>query len=828
MDALPAPLLRAIDETPLGVVAPVDIGAGQAELRAWAYVRGWAVLDTPPGPGARQWLWFPASRSELGQLSAEHHQAFFVRPQDLVASPEHWRASLPGVPETWREELRVTYGDWPAALFVLGRLTASALAQTPPLPVAELPRDPQVRALLSPFWPSAALAAPAARLATAALVTPAVAAALDVAPAALEALADGGWLWPAPGGWAFPELLRRALCPVPAPELAGRAAQALLDAGHEDAALETLAGAGAWAEHLHLLATGTRASHGEASLRARLARVPVAWRQAPAALYLAGLLARSSGDLGEAETLYSRALEALAPALLPTVHNARGVVRAMRGQTDTALADFELATGGQGVTAGEANQNRALLLIQTGRHADAERSLGRAAAAFRAAGDTAREVRSLETLGGLQFGRGLLREALIPYGKALTLQAGSAQDAAMTHLNLAEVHAALGDFAAAETRAQAARTLLGEGDADDAHGWARRVQALLALQRGEPAQALVWLAHITTRDRTLHAEAALLQARAHRELEEGPPAAAALERARQLGLRADLEAALQGQGELDEVIVAARAEEARLELATALLHRGAPDDLTEALHLIRTHGYLPLLGSRVAGRLVEVARDPDTRALFPLRVQALGPLRVQHAGRTLHLADFPTRKSAALLVALALAERPQNREVLAERFWPGAKNPLASLQTALYHLRSTFGTALVSTERGQLSLLFPVHSDLLDLRAALQGVDAARLAELLRPLTAPLSAFPDLPTELPEEREQAERLLHDALRTHAAAQPEGDVRRRDALRALITADPLDLDSRQDLIRWHERHGEQDAAEQERRHLAQAHRTLDGR
>ncbi|MFC4638255.1 transcriptional regulator [Deinococcus hohokamensis] len=826
MDALPDLLLQGIDETLLGVVAPVERGAGQEALRAWAYDRGWTVLETPPDPGARHWLWCPVSRRDLGALDAGHHVALFVRPQDLLAAPGVWAASLTRAPGAWRDAARAAYGDWPAALEVLKGLAGPGTPQTALPEVEDLPRDPQVRVLLSPFWPPAARAAAAARLATAALVTPAVATALEVTPAALDELADGGWLWPVSGGWIFPELLRRALCPVPDPVLAGRAAQALQEAGQEDAALRTLASAAAWGEHLALLAQGARAGHGEASLRTRLARVPPAWRQAPPALYLAGLLARSSGDLAEAETLYTRALEGLDTTLLPTVHNARGVVRAMRGQSGPALDDFEVAAGGQGVTAGEANQNRALLLIQTGRHAEAERSLGRAAAAFRAAGDTPREVRSLETLGGLQFGRGLLREALIPYGKALDLQGSSPQDAAMTHLNLAEVHAALGEFASAEAHRDAA--LRGDSDAgSDTVGWARRVQAVLALHRGQPAEALRWLAAIITQDRTLRAESALLRARAHRELDEAAQAAEALSGARQLGLRADLEAALQGQGDLDEVISGAREEEARLELATALLHRGAPDDLTEALQLIRTHGYLPLLGSRAAGRLVEVARDPDTRALFPLRVQALGPLRVQHAGRTLHLADFPTRKSAALLVALALAERPQSRELLAERFWPGAKNPLASLQTALYHLRSTFGTALVSTERGQLSLLFPVHSDLLELRAALQGVDAARLAELLRPLTAPLSAFPDLPTELPEEREQAERLLHDALRTHAAAQPEGDVRRRDALRALITADPLDLDSRQDLIRWHEGHGEQDAADQERRHLEQARRVLEG-
>ncbi|WP_229780623.1 transcriptional regulator [Deinococcus malanensis] len=826
MDTLPARLRGRLHEEQHGVVAPVGVAAGHPILRDWARAAGWAILEASPGPRDRRWVWFPTTHTDLRTLDPEHHAALVLGVGDLQLDADEWTAALAGSPAQWREQAYAAFGQWPAALEILARLLAQQGADGLPA-VEELHRHPLISVLLAPYWPPEPLRRSAMQLANAALIAPAVAQALDVAPADLDILSDEGWLWPAPGGWAFPELLRRALCPVPAPGPAVRAAEALQAAGHTTAALTTLATAQAWDEHLQLLAYTARAGQGEANLRSQLASVPDHWRQSPAARYLAGLLARSTGDLNEADALYSQALGGLPESLVATVHNARGVVRAMRGLTEGALADFEAAAGGSGVTAGEASQNRALLLIQTGRHAEAELSLGRAVAAFRAAGDPLREARSLETLGGLQFGRGLLREALPPYAKALILQSGQPRDAAMTHLNLAEVHAALGDFGSAETQLHAAQVLVrAPGSDSGVAGWALRVQALLALHEGQPPQALHWLGQIQTADRTLHAETALLLARAYRESGDPDRAAAALEEARQLGLRADLEAALQGQGDLGSVIAEAREEEARLELATALLERGEPDDLTEALELIRTHGYLPLLSSRAAGTLVGMARDAETRALFPLRVQALGPLRVQHAGRTLQLADFPTRKSAALLMALALAQRPQNREALAERFWPGAKNPVASLQTALYHLRSVFGTPLVGTERGQVSMLFPVHSDLDELRGALSGPDTPRLAELLRPMTAPLSVFPDLPTELPEEREQAERLLHDALRVHASAQPAGDARRRDALRVLITADPLDLDSRMDLIHWHELHGEQEAADQERRHLEQARLALE--
>jgi DNA-binding SARP family transcriptional activator len=200
-------------------------------------------------------------------------------------------------------------------------------------------------------------------------------------------------------------------------------------------------------------------------------------------------------------------------------------------------------------------------------------------------------------------------------------------------------------------------------------------------------------------------------------------------------------------------------------------------------------------------------------------------LRATHAGRSLQLVDFPARKSAALLVALALARQPQSREQLAERFWPDAKNPLASLQTAVYHLRAAFGLPVVGSERGLLTLLFPVQTDVAALEAALRGADNKALASLLRRITLPARFLPDLPAELEDERAHAERVLLDALRAHADAQPASDARRRDALRALLATDPLDTDSREQLIRWHERRGEHDLAAQEQRVLKEALQAL---
>lgn len=814
MAPLPQRLLSRLDRAS-GVVAPVDVGANQPALRAWAAERGWSVQRTPPVPGQRDWLWCPERRGELGQLPADQTGALILSGADLLLAEADWAAALPDLGPA-RQAATLTYsGGWPAALPLAARL--------PDDPAPHL--HPLATALLWPLLPPEPLLASAARLAVSTLITPATAARLNVPRADLDALHGGGWLWPDPHGWTFPEPLRRFLAPHPDPHDARQAAQALADT-HPDAALDTLAHAALWEGHLTLLARVARAGQGEASLRAALRRLPEPWRAAPPALYLAGLLARAAHDPPHAETLYTRALSGpLDAPLRATVHNARGVVRALQGDTDAALRDFGRAAQGQGVTAGEAGYNRATLLVQLGRHAEAERGLQGAVAAFREAGDLTREAQSLETLGALHFGRGLLREALGPYRRALLLfTPDHPHDAALTHLNLAECHVYLGELTQVAHHLDGAARLHEQHPSAQTFGWLRRVQAVMALQTGDPAQALALLGHIQHGDRSLQAEAALLRARAHRELGQPDAAQAALRDASPLGLRTELEGALLS-GDLDPVITAARHEEARLELVTALLSRAHPDDLTEALDLIRTHGYLSLLGSRAAAPLASLAQDPATRALFPLRIQTLGPLRFTHAGRQVQLGDFPTRKSAALLVALALSDHPQSRETLADRFWPGAKNPLASLQTAVYHLRATFGVPVVGTERGLLHLLFPVISDLAELRRALRSQDLTGLAELLRPLTAPLSVLPDLPAELGEERAQAERLLHDALRVHASAQPDTDVRRRDALRILIAADPLDTDSREDLIRWHELHGEHDLAESERAHLRETRAAL---
>lgn len=746
-------------------------------------------------------------------MAPEHREALVLAEDDLLLGADDWAAALPG---QTAEEASTTFAvtdGWPAALPIARALPGDAA----------LHRHPLATALLGPLMPPPAVLRAAQRLAVAAVVTPSTVEVLGIDRADVDALYDGGWLWTHPHGWAFPEALRRVLCPLPDPAAARSAARTLDEAGDSAAALKTLAHAALWEPYLDLLATTARAGQGEPVLRAALRPLPERWRAAPAALYVAGLQARAAGDLPSAMALYTQALEGgLAAHHVPLAHNARGVVHAMHGDVEPALADFELAVRGGGRVAGEASQNRASLLVQLGRHAEAEASLQVATRVFREIGDVLREVRSLETLGSLHFGRGLLREAASTYRTALGLiLPDRPPQAVLTHLNLAECHLWLGDDD------RAAQHLDDAGGLNEIHrsatsaGWIARMRALVHLQEGAPAKALSLLDGVTTDDQSLRAEVALLRGRALRTLGQADAARAAIADASSLGVRADLESALLDAVGLDAMIDAARAATARLELVIALLRRARPEDLDEALQLISSQGYGAVLNSPAAVPLLTRADDPKTRALFPLRLHALGPLRVTLAGRTVQIADFPTRKSAALLVALALSKVPQNREQLADRFWPDAKNPLASLQTATYHLRSTFGVPVIGSERGLLHLVFPVRSDVGDLDAALQRNDFAALAALVQALPVPPVAVPELTHELDDERARIERLLQDALRAHAQARPALHVDRRDALRILIAVDSFDTDSREELIRWHEQHGELDLAEHERRRLKDA-------
>ena len=409
------------------------------------------------------------------------------------------------------------------------------------------------------------------------------------------------------------------------------------------------------------------------------------------------------------------------------------------------------------------------------------------------------------------------------------------QPTALLRVNLAEVWLMMGKHAAARRELdEAEKEAEARGDARTL-GYVQVNRALAALSAHDDDEAERRLQGVLQReggDAHLEAEAHLLMARCLRLRGESAEAAAHARSAAGLGLRAALEAALCEKAPLDDIIAQARREEARFELATALLHRGSESDLREALELIQAYEYKVLLEQPAhAVKLAELAReDAALRSLFPLALTLFGPLRVHFLGRSYTLADFPTRKSAALLVKLAVSETPQPRELLADLLWQDAGNPLHSLQTALYHLSRTLGVPVVEGKRGSLSLLYPAQLDLSaftrQARALLEAPPFARSEAIREALArAPEALLPELPEWFEEERREAETLKLRLLRRLAELEAPEPGRAAETLETLLRLDPYDVEARERLIAHYQALGEDELVRREREQLALLEREL---
>ncbi len=94
--------------------------------------------------------------------------------------------------------------------------------------------------------------------------------------------------------------------------------------------------------------------------------------------------------------------------------------------------------------------------------------------------------------------------------------------------------------------------------------------------------------------------------------------------------------------------------------------------------------------------------------LLPLHLYALGPPEVRLGENPV---TFPTRKTLALLIYLAIESGPQPREALATLLWPEAspKRSHASLRNTLDHLQTTLRQA---SGQAQTSYLLVTHNTL--------------------------------------------------------------------------------------------------------------------
>ncbi len=93
---------------------------------------------------------------------------------------------------------------------------------------------------------------------------------------------------------------------------------------------------------------------------------------------------------------------------------------------------------------------------------------------------------------------------------------------------------------------------------------------------------------------------------------------------------------------------------------------------------------------------------------IPLHIYALGPPEVRLGE---HLVSFPTRKTLALLIYLAIESDPQPRETLAALLWPEAspERSHGSLRNTLDHLQTAFRQA---SSHAQTSYLLVTHNSL--------------------------------------------------------------------------------------------------------------------
>ena len=820
---LPPALLTRLQRAPRLVVAPVGVGFAQQDLATWAEAQGRVVFREPQRLPHGPSLFIPAKRQDLTRLPATWalEEALFLEEADLLLPFEVWRKLLGGYQDTFIEASYAASDGWPEALRLARQVENSSLA---------FHQHPLVMAHLERLLPQGEARALLAKTACTPLLLPELYPQLELTSADVDGLLDQGYLYARGLGITVPKLLRTYLAPVLEPETVRSITQVLQQRRLFPEALDLLANAGLWEDYLETLTAGFDTQAGEKRLRQFLQPLPPTLHTHPAYRYLVGLLERLRGELDRAQEHYAQAHQDARGELRARIDNARGVVFALQGHLDAASDTFKAATV-QATSArlcGEAHHNRAGVLIQQRRYQEAEDDLRAAVARFREGGEYVREARSLQLLALAYHQRGLLKEAERGYQDALELLETLGQPTAFVRMNLSEALLLRGEMAEALVQLeQAEREAQGSGS-QRTRGYVRVNRALwhVAQEQHEAALSLVNdVLQSEGLDTHLAAEASLLLARIHRLNDRKADVAAHLEAARPLGLRATLEEALNRDTGLDEVIAQAREEEARFELATALLHRAGPDDLQEALALIQAHGYgLLLQDARHAPRLAALAQnDPALLELFPLELRVFGTFSAHFLGRTLTLPDFPTRKSAALLLRLALAPHPLSREGLAETFWGDTGNPLHSLQTALYHLNRTLGVQVVTSRRGSISLAYPVMLDVTTFeqnatRALNSSVpDQHRLIrEILA--AAQEQPFADFPEWFDEERRAAEALRVKLLRRLIELDNAEPYRVVETLETLLRLEPYDFESRRHLIDLYAELGEMDLMKRETERL----------
>ncbi len=143
--------------------------------------------------------------------------------------------------------------------------------------------------------------------------------------------------------------------------------------------------------------------------------------------------------------------------------------------------------------------------------------------------------------------------------------------------------------------------------------------------------------------------------------------------------------------------------------------------------------------------------------MLPLRLSALGPPEVRLGDRPL---AFPTRKTLALLIYLAIEAEFQPREHLATLLWPEAspersyaslRNTLGRLQTALRQTSDQFQSSYLSITHNSLGLNPDAEIDL-DLQTIEEAYELARAERASRAQSQSPASLPLLRSAFTRQR----------------------------------------------------------------------------
>jgi DNA-binding SARP family transcriptional activator len=809
---------------PRVVVAPVGVGFGQQALARWAQRNHRLVVRDPSGLGREACLFIPQRRRQLESIHLDHpDEGLFLHEADLTYTKGEWLAALGTAREAYAEESYHLSQGWPEGLLIALQLSQRQDA-------IPLLHHPLAQAHLGRFIPKDVSRDTLSRLASSPLLIPELYDFLGLTPGLVAELYDRGLLYAADQGYRLPALLRRALHQPMPPQRALELAQILASKHLHSPALEILREHRLWEAYLELIVETYAPRSGVQALREHLSQVPPSHRNLEAYEYLTALLRRSSGDIAGAIQRLQSLQQRASPRLQAWVINALGVAYGMQGNYSIAAECFKrgLAQTQVSPVHGRLLHNLGIAQLHLHRYREGAEALAKAASLYRDLGNPVEEAMSAENLANAKVFEGYPLVALAEFSRLSPICPGS-----LAQVNMGRAYIQLGELEKAKQTLQTARLKASEAGNQRTVKYSEVVQAQVALLEEQPELAYGLASGVlhTTQEADLRREAHLVRSQVEFRRGNLEAAREELAHAANITFSHKTEAVRQGLSPLEPTLEEAREAGATFDVAQLLMLKGDLASLREALSLCQHNGYGLLLQHPFYSHhwLPLIKADPSCWAAFPLSIQTFGGFRVSFLGKTLGLRDFPTKKIAALLLALALHSRPQKREMLAEWLWTELNHPLDSLQNAVSKLRSLFLPQLISSSKHQLSLNFPVVLDYVEFvkqaRAFLE-TPGPGLEDFIQRHSEPW--LPELAELFPLERSEVERYQHELWATLAEQQQgENTSLALVAYRHALALDPYSERAWQGLIAAYEKLDNPEMAAKARRSMAEALRELRG-